>query len=111
MTEPGKTFVGLHPEELRVAGLRWLERAARLALDDDTMYDTQTSPHDDASTEAFEINTVGDKLLQQRNIAEAALAALAAQIGNGLLMAAGASLPLDTEVTRGYHGGSPEPIT
>lgn len=94
MTEPIATFVGLHPQELHVQGLRWLERAARLALDDDTMYDRQTSPHDDASTEAFEVNALGDKLLQQRNIAEAALAA---QIGHALIAASGTTPVVPTD--------------
>lgn len=84
MTEPSKTFVGKTSAELHMAGLTWLERAARLALDDDTMYDAQTRPNDSASDTAFEINAVGDKLLQQRNIAEATLAA---QIGHSLIMA------------------------
>jgi hypothetical protein len=106
MTEPLKTFVGKTSAELHLAGLEWLERAARLALDDETMYDTQARPHDDASTEAFEVNAIGDKLLQQRNIAEAALAA---QIGHSLIMAGLADNDADGDPQR-YHGGSSRPL-
>ena len=81
---PPAVFTGLTSSELHAAGLTWLERAARLALDDETMYDTQSRPNDHASDVAFEVNATGDKLLQQRNIAEAALAA---QIGHSLIMA------------------------
>jgi hypothetical protein len=106
MTEPLKEFAGLTSAKLHAAGLTWLERAARLALDDETMWDSQDRPHDSASDTAFEVNALGDKLLQQRNIAEAALAA---QIGHGLIMAGLA----DNEAADGqqrHHGGSPEPL-
>jgi hypothetical protein len=106
MTELTHEFVGLTSAKLHAAGLTWLERAARLALDDGTMYDSQTPPHDDASTEAFEINAVGDKLLQQRNIAEAALAA---QIGHSLIMAGLADNPADEEPQR-FSGESSRPL-
>jgi hypothetical protein len=106
MTEPLKEFTGLTSAKLHAAGLTWLERAARLALDDSTMYDAQARPHDSASDTAFEVNALGDKLLQQRNIAEAALAA---QIGHSLIMAGLADNPADEEPER-FHGGSPEPL-
>jgi hypothetical protein len=102
-----KTFVGKTSAELHLAGLQWLELAASKALDEDTMWDSQTPPHDDASTEAFEINTLGDKLLQQRNIAEAALAA---QIGHSLIMAGLADNEADAHPERYYSGDSPNPI-
>ena len=90
---PPAVFTGLTSPELHAAGLTWLECAARLALDDETMYDTQPRPNDHASDVAFEVNAAGDKLLQQRNIAEAALAA---QIGHSLIMAGLADNEFDT---------------
>lgn len=106
MTELIHEFAGLTSAKLHAAGLTWLERAARLALDEDTMYDTQTEARDGASDVVFEVNALGDKLLQQRNIAEAALAA---QIGHSLIMAGLADNPADEEPER-FHGGSSEPL-
>jgi hypothetical protein len=107
MTEPAKTFVGKTTPELHLAGLGWLERAARLALDEGTMFETGAGPDSDVSNEAHEIAMVGDKLIQQRNIAEAALAA---QIGHSLIMAALGDNDADANPERYYSGHSRDPV-
>jgi hypothetical protein len=107
VSDPVKTFVGKTTTELHVAGLEWLERAARLALDEGTMFEAGAGPDGNVSDEAREISILGDKLIQQRNIAEAALAA---QIGHSLIIAALGDNDADANPERYYSGHSRDPV-
>jgi len=104
---PPIEFKNLPAGQLHAAGLTWLERAARMAVDDATMFETVDAPPASASHEAKEVSFAADKLLQQRNIAEARLCS---DIGRGLIAAATAVLPLNDDLIRRYSGHSPDPV-
>lgn len=103
MTEPSKTFVGKTSAELHMAGLTWLERAARLALDDGFLHAASPAGSRFPDKLVRELDAIDDRLRQQRNIAEAQLAA---QIGHSLIMAGLADNDADGNPHRYYGAGS-----